>query len=96
MHHHKAWCRSCSAAELCRRPALALGIDPVAAWRASEHNLGMQVVKEAADKPREITYKGATDLVTDTDQRSEKEVLGVRSLCTVTMQSLHVAEHLGF
>ena len=40
----------------------------------------MQVVKEAADKPREITYKGATDLVTDTDQRSEKEVLGVRLL----------------
>ena len=37
-----------------------------------------QVVREAADKPREITYKGATDLVTDTDQRSEKTVLGVR------------------
>ena len=36
-----------------------------------------QVVREAADKEREITYKGATDLVTDTDQLSEKTLLGV-------------------
>ena len=37
----------------------------------------MQVIREAADKPREITHKGAADLVTDTDQKSEKVVLGV-------------------
>ena len=46
------------------------------------------MVKEAADKPREITYKGATDLVTDTDQRSEKTVLGVRP-CPAVLQLLH-------
>ncbi|KAK9818478.1 hypothetical protein WJX74_008754 [Apatococcus lobatus] len=37
---------------------------------------GEQVIREAADKPREITHKGAADLVTDTDQKSEKVVLG--------------------
>ena len=36
-------------------------------------------MREAADKEREITYKGATDLVTDTDQKSETTLLGVRS-----------------
>ena len=39
----------------------------------------LQVIREAADKPREITHKGAADLVTDTDQKSEKVVLGVCS-----------------
>ena len=42
-----------------------------------------QVIREAADKPREITHKGAADLVTDTDQRSEKVVLGVSPILSL-------------
>ena len=53
-------------------------------------NLYLQVIREAADKPREITHKGAADLVTDTDQRSEKVVLGV-SLGTGLCQSISLA-----
>ena len=34
-----------------------------------------QVVMEAVDKPRTIEFKGATDLVTDTDRASEDAVL---------------------
>lgn len=34
------------------------------------------------DKPRNIEFKGATDLVTDTDKASEDAILSVRpSLC---------------
>ena len=35
----------------------------------------VQVVKDALDKPVNITYKGATDLVTDTDKASEAAIL---------------------
>ncbi|ERN14805.1 hypothetical protein AMTRI_Chr02g255390 [Amborella trichopoda] len=38
---------------------------------------GAQVVMEAVNKPRSITYKGTTDLVTDTDKRSELAILEV-------------------
>ena len=45
-----------------------------------ETPLGLvQVIMEALDKPRNVTYKGATDLVTDTDKASEEAVLAVRS-----------------
>ncbi|OAE18918.1 hypothetical protein AXG93_1976s1240 [Marchantia polymorpha subsp. ruderalis] len=37
----------------------------------------MQVVMAAVDKPRSVDYKGATDLVTDTDGRSELAILEV-------------------
>ncbi|KAJ6805272.1 phosphatase IMPL1, chloroplastic [Iris pallida] len=38
---------------------------------------GAEVVMEAVDKPRNINYKGATDLVTDTDKMSESVILEV-------------------
>jgi len=36
-----------------------------------------QVVQEALDKPRNIHFKGVTDLVTDTDRASEDAILKV-------------------
>eukprot|EP00897_Mesotaenium_endlicherianum_P009415 jgi/Mesen1/8501/ME000480S07856 len=36
---------------------------------------GAEVISEALDKPRNISYKGATDLVTDTDQKAETAIL---------------------
>ena len=36
-----------------------------------------QVVHEALDKPINISYKGVTDLVTDTDKASEEAILGI-------------------
>ncbi|KAF4361845.1 phosphatase IMPL1, chloroplastic [Cannabis sativa] len=38
---------------------------------------GAEVVMEAVNKPRSITYKGLTDLVTDTDKNSEAAILEV-------------------
>ncbi|MCL7040534.1 hypothetical protein MKW94_004356, partial [Papaver nudicaule] len=35
------------------------------------------VVMDAVNKPRNISYKGLTDLVTDTDKMSETAILGV-------------------
>ncbi|KAK6931939.1 Inositol monophosphatase-like, partial [Dillenia turbinata] len=37
----------------------------------------LQVVMDAVNKPRNITYKGLTDLVTDTDKKSEVAILEV-------------------
>lgn len=45
------------------------------AIRAAE--AGAAVVSAAVDKPRNIQFKGATDLVTDTDKGSEEAVLAV-------------------
>ena len=42
-------------------------------------SLHEQVVSERVDKPRNIEFKGLTDLVTDTDKASEEAVLAVRS-----------------
>lgn len=41
------------------------------------HFACIQIVLAAVDKPRNITYKGATDLVTETDKASEEAVLAV-------------------
>ncbi|XP_004233230.1 phosphatase IMPL1, chloroplastic [Solanum lycopersicum] len=38
---------------------------------------GAQVVMDAVNKPRNVTYKGLTDLVTDTDKNSEFAILEV-------------------
>ncbi|XP_068657281.1 phosphatase IMPL1, chloroplastic [Aristolochia californica] len=38
---------------------------------------GAEVVMEAVNKPRNINYKGITDLVTDTDKNSESAILEV-------------------
>lgn len=38
---------------------------------------GAEVVMDAVDKPRNVQYKGATDLVTETDKASEDAVLSV-------------------
>ncbi|KAL3523001.1 hypothetical protein ACH5RR_015835 [Cinchona calisaya] len=38
---------------------------------------GAQVVMDAVNKPRNITYKGLTDLVTDTDKKSEAAILDI-------------------
>ena len=35
------------------------------------------MVREALDRPRSISFKGATDLVTETDKASEDAVLAV-------------------
>jgi myo-inositol-1(or 4)-monophosphatase len=45
------------------------------AQRAAE--AGATIVRDAVDKPRNITFKGATDLVTDTDKASEEAILAV-------------------
>ncbi|GMH41162.1 hypothetical protein BSKO_09072 [Bryopsis sp. KO-2023] len=37
---------------------------------------GATVVMDGVDKPRQVSYKGLTDLVTNTDQASEDAVLG--------------------
>lgn len=44
----------------------------------------MQIVGDALDKPRNITFKGATDLVTETDKASEDAILKVGS-CPVAV-----------
>lgn len=38
---------------------------------------GAEVVQEALDKPRNIHFKGVTDLVTDTDRASEEAILQI-------------------
>jgi 3'-phosphoadenosine 5'-phosphosulfate (PAPS) 3'-phosphatase len=37
----------------------------------------LQIILEAVDKPRNVQFKGATDLVTDTDTASEAAILAV-------------------
>ena len=41
------------------------------------HFAAVQVVHEALEKPRNIHFKGVTDLVTDTDRASEDAILEV-------------------
>ncbi|CBI27169.3 hypothetical protein VitviT2T_000142 [Vitis vinifera] len=54
-------------------------IPPSQLIQVVEHaaNTGAQVVMEAVNKPRNVTYKGLTDLVTDTDKMSEAAILEV-------------------
>ncbi|KAJ9707957.1 hypothetical protein PVL29_000156 [Vitis rotundifolia] len=54
-------------------------IPPSQLIQVVEHaaNTGAQVVMEAVNKPRNVTYKGLTDLVTDTDKMSETAILEV-------------------
>jgi len=40
---------------------------------------GAAIILDAVDKPRNISYKGAADLVTDTDKASEDAVLKIIS-----------------
>ncbi|KAF3772266.1 Phosphatase [Nymphaea thermarum] len=42
-----------------------------------QYSNSIKVVMEAVSKPRNISYKGTTDLVTDTDKRSETVILDV-------------------
>ena len=37
----------------------------------------MQIILDAVDKPRVISFKGASDLVTETDKRSEDAIIKV-------------------
>ena len=46
------------------------------------------MIAEKVDKPRDIEFKGATDLVTDTDKASEEAVLSV-SFFAVCNHSSH-------
>ena len=48
----------------------------------------LQVIAEKVDKPRDIEFKGATDLVTDTDKASEEAVLSVSSITVYNHSSL--------
>ena len=40
----------------------------------------LQIILDAVDKPRVISFKGAADLVTETDKRSEEAIIKVHSL----------------
>ena len=51
----------------------------------------LQVIAEKVDKPRDIEFKGATDLVTDTDKASEEAVLSVR-LCIIPVHDDHLPQ----
>ena len=56
----------------------------------------LQVIAEKVDKPRDIEFKGATDLVTDTDKASEEAVLSVSArmyLCYDTSPCQVVPRH---
>ncbi len=37
----------------------------------------VQIILDAVDKPRVISFKGAIDLVTETDKRSEEAIIKV-------------------
>ena len=37
----------------------------------------VQIILDAVDKPRVISFKGAADLVTETDKRSEEAIIKV-------------------
>ena len=58
-----------------------------------------QIILDAVDKPRVISFKGAADLVTETDKRSEEAIIKVLSklfllqLC-FHMPRLWLAKHL--
>mmetsp|Transcript_12429 Transcript_12429/g.25001 ORF Transcript_12429/g.25001 Transcript_12429/m.25001 type:complete len:397 (+) Transcript_12429:3-1193(+) len=54
-----------------------LGNDELQKVAEEAARAGAAVVSSAVDKPRNITLKGATDLVTETDTASEKAVLEV-------------------
>ena len=60
-------CSACTAAEL----------DELRAVAARAADAGAAVVRAALDQPRNVQYKGALDLVTDTDKGSEAAVLQV-------------------
>ena len=47
----------------------------------------LQVIAEKVDKPRDIEFKGATDLVTDTDKASEEAVLSVSHHYNILLSS---------
>ncbi|EFJ33185.1 hypothetical protein SELMODRAFT_167524 [Selaginella moellendorffii] len=53
----------------------SLPFEELLAGAEAAAKLGSQVVLDALDKPRRIDYKGATDLVTDTDKKCELAVL---------------------
>ncbi|KAI3664887.1 hypothetical protein L6452_43498 [Arctium lappa] len=60
----------------------ALSVGPIPSAKLLESveiaaKTGAQVVMEAVNKPRNISYKGLTDLVTDTDKMSEVAILSV-------------------
>ena len=53
------------------------------------------MVQEALDKPRNIHFKGVTDLVTDTDSASEEAVLKVTSCCAWRRVVQHLQHIVG-
>ncbi|VVA93190.1 unnamed protein product [Arabis nemorensis] len=55
---------------------------------------GAEVVMEAVNKPRNITYKGLSDLVTDTDKASEAAILEVVKRISVIILFLVKKESL--
>ena len=60
-------------------------------WRATfirSRNYVLQVIAEKVDKPRDIEFKGATDLVTDTDKASEEAVLSVSSFALCNQSAM--------
>ena len=62
-----------------RRSSSDLSLNPLAPPPPPSPLLppSLQVVRAALDKPRTITFKGATDLVTETDSASEEAILQI-------------------
>mmetsp|Transcript_4872 Transcript_4872/g.31162 ORF Transcript_4872/g.31162 Transcript_4872/m.31162 type:complete len:346 (+) Transcript_4872:2660-3697(+) len=71
MERRKATRRCASTIQASEDPA-ALQIVALEAAQA-----GAQVVRHALDRPRNIEFKGTTDLVTETDRQSEAAILAV-------------------
>lgn len=58
-------------------PGTGVGDNRPQSQAACSHCARFQVVRDALDKPRQIEFKGATDLVTETDKAAEAACLAV-------------------
>ncbi|KAG2449231.1 hypothetical protein HYH02_005977 [Chlamydomonas schloesseri] len=63
--------------EVTAAPADAVALNELMEVAIMAAEKGAEVVREALDRPRSISFKGATDLVTETDKASEEAVLAV-------------------
>nr|AEM89399.1 inositol monophosphatase [Chlamydomonas reinhardtii] len=68
---------SAKAGEAKAAPADAVALNELMEVAILAAEKGAEVVREALDRPRSISFKGATDLVTETDKASEDAVLAV-------------------
>lgn len=75
--HHVAGCAraSVATARVSAEVTPSIPVEELLAAAEAAARKGAAVVMAAVDKPRDISYKGATDLVTNTDRDSELAVL---------------------